>query len=206
MKAVVVYESHWGNTAEVARAIASGLGPDTPVLATDEATGPVLEDADLVVAGAPVIAFRLATDSMRASIAGDAQDAPSEPDLTHPSMRTWLDGIPRGSGLAAAYETRVHWSPGGATGAIERGLQAAGYRLVAKGRKFVVTGRYGPLRDGELEAARAWGAALAQEMPATSAGPDGNGRQGPSGPRDPGRSTPETVHVPPIDIADATRQ
>ena len=30
MKAVVVYESHWGNTAEVARAIASGLGPETP--------------------------------------------------------------------------------------------------------------------------------------------------------------------------------
>ena len=41
MKAVVVYESHWGNTAEVARAIASGLGPETPVLGTDEATGSV---------------------------------------------------------------------------------------------------------------------------------------------------------------------
>ena len=26
MKAIVVYESHWGNTASVARAIAEGLG------------------------------------------------------------------------------------------------------------------------------------------------------------------------------------
>ena len=139
MKAVVVYESHWGNTAAVARAIASGLGPDTPVLATDEATASVLADADLIVAGAPVIAFRLATDSMRERIAEDAQNAPSKPDLTHPSMRDWLERIPAGKGLAAAFETRIHWSPGGATGAIERGL--------ADGR--LSTRRQGPqvLRD-----------------------------------------------------------
>jgi hypothetical protein len=168
MKAIVVYESHWGNTAAIARAIASGLGPDTPVLATDEATGSVLGDADVIVAGAPVIAFRLTTDSMRERIAEDAKDAPSEPDLTHPSMRTWLDGIPAGKGLAAAFETRVHWSPGGATGAIERGLQTAGYRRVAKARKFFVTGSYGPLRDGELDAAHAWGTELAQALQVTT--------------------------------------
>ena len=163
MKAVVVYESHWGNTAAVARAIASGLGPETPVLATDEASGPVLADADLIVAGAPVIAFRLATDSMREKIAEDAQ-APSKPDLAHPAMRDWLEHIPAGKGLAAAFETRIHWSPGGATGAIERGLQTAGYRRITKGRRFFVTGSYGPLRDGELEAARAWGSELARAL------------------------------------------
>jgi hypothetical protein len=32
---------------------------------------------------------------------------------------------------------------------------------VAKGRKFLVTGKYGPLKTGELERARAWGAELA---------------------------------------------
>jgi hypothetical protein len=164
MKAVVVYESHWGNTAAVAHAIASGLGPDTRVLATDEATGSLLADADLIVAGAPVIAFRLATDSMRERIAEDAEDAPSKPDLAHPSMRAWLERIPAGKGRAAAFETRIHWSPGGATGAIERGLQAAGYRRVVKGHRFFVTGSYGPLRDGELEAARTWGCELAQAM------------------------------------------
>jgi hypothetical protein len=167
MKAVVVYESHWGNTADIARAIASGLGPDTPVLATDEATGSVLADADLIVAGAPVIAFRLATDSMRDRIAEDADDAPSKPDLTHPSMRDWLAAIPARKGLGAAFETRIHWSPGGATGAIERGLGMAGYRRVAKGRRFFVTGTYGPLRDGELDAARAWGAELAKVVEPT---------------------------------------
>jgi hypothetical protein len=40
----------------------------------------------------------------------------------------------------------------------------AGYRRIAKGRRFFVTGRYGPLREGELEAARAWGADLAHAL------------------------------------------
>lgn len=164
MKAVVVYESHWGNTAAIARAIASGIGPDTAVLTTDDATGPNLADADLVVVGAPVIAFRLATDPMRASMADHSDDAPRGPDLTHPSMRTWLDGLPARTAFAAAFETRIRWSPGGATGAIERGLRTAGYRCLAKGRRFFVTGRYGPLRDGELEAARDWGAALTEAL------------------------------------------
>ena len=166
MKAVVVYESHWGNTAAIARAIAEGLGPETPLLTTDEASGSALVDADLIVAGAPVIAFRLATDSMRERIAKDGQDAPSKPELTHESMRDWLERMPAGKGLGAAFETRVHWSPGGATGTIERGLRTAGYRRVAKGRKFFVTGTYGPLRDGELEAARAWGTELARSVQA----------------------------------------
>src|SRR4029079_3275117 len=123
MKALVVYESHWGNTAEVARAIASGLGPDTPVLATDEATGPALAEADLIVAGAPVLALRLAPDSMRVRIAEDADDAPSKPDLTHPSMRDWLERIPAGNGLSAAVGSRIHSSPGGGTGARAAGPQ-----------------------------------------------------------------------------------
>ncbi|MGE5590528.1 MAG: hypothetical protein ACM3ZA_07915 [Bacillota bacterium] len=39
MKAVVVYESHWGNTAAVARAIAAGMGPGAQALSTAEASG-----------------------------------------------------------------------------------------------------------------------------------------------------------------------
>lgn len=50
MNAVVVYESLWGNTAAVAKAIAEGLGPDVPALATDEATEGALRGVDLIVA------------------------------------------------------------------------------------------------------------------------------------------------------------
>jgi hypothetical protein len=164
MKAVVVYESLWGNTAAVARSIAEGIGPEAQALPTDEASPDVIADADLVVAGAPVIAFRLPTDGMRASVKGDPMAPPA--DLSHPSMRSWLETLPTGHGGAAAFETRIHWSPGGSTGAISKGLAAAGYHSVAKPAKFVVAGKYGPLRDGELERARAWGSELARAVAA----------------------------------------
>ena len=32
MKAIVVYESHWGNTAAVTRAIAEGIGPEAQAM------------------------------------------------------------------------------------------------------------------------------------------------------------------------------
>jgi hypothetical protein len=176
MKAVVVYESHWGNTAAVANAIAEGLGSEARALTTDEASGAAIGDAELVVAGAPVIAFGLASDKSRDSLVKGSDKAPSPPDLSHPSMRRWLDRLPPADGCAAAFETRLWWSPRGATGAIERGLQSAGYRPLAKAGRFVVLGTYGPLRDGELERARQWGADLAARMtagdPAGAADPE----------------------------------
>ena len=163
MNAVVVYESHWGNTAAVARAIAEGIGPETRALPTDEATPGVLADAVLLVAGAPVIAFSLPREGMRRQLAGDIK-APTPADVSHPLMRAWLDALPAARGWGAAFETRIWWSPRGATGAIESRLRDAGYRVVAKAERFIVAGSYGPMRDGELERARAWGAQLAHEV------------------------------------------
>ena len=164
MQAVVVYESHWGNTADVARAIASGIGPQTRVLTTDEASIDALTEVDLIVAGAPVIAFGLASEKSRGGIARQAGKAPTPPDLSHPSLRSWLGGLPQGHGHSAAFETRIWWSPRGATPDIERGLRGAGYQPLAEAGKFVVDGTYGPLREGELERAREWGADLAKAM------------------------------------------
>jgi hypothetical protein len=45
-------------------------------------------------------------------------------------------------------------------------MEGAGYRPIAKSRRFVVKGMYGPLRDGELERARQWGAELAESVAA----------------------------------------
>jgi hypothetical protein len=167
MKAVVVYESHWGNTEAVARAIAEGIGSDARALNTDEATGPVIAGADLIVAGSPVIAFALPREGFREQIAGDVK-APQPPDVSHPFLRAWLDALPAGHGWAAAFETRIWWSPRGATGTIEAKLKRSGYRRLMKAERFVVAGAYGPLREGELERARAWGADLASACAATS--------------------------------------
>lgn len=162
MKAVVVYESLFGNTALIARAIAEGIGPGAEALTTDAASAEAVADADLIVAGAPVLAFSLPTDQLRASVERDEAGAPTPPDLSHPSLRSWLESVPKGRARTAAFETRIWWSPRGATGDIEQRLRRAGYRPAAKAEKFVVKGKYGPLRDGEVERARRWGRQLAE--------------------------------------------
>ncbi len=156
-----MYESLWGNTAAIARAIAAGIGPDARALTTAEADAEAIAGADLVVAGAPVLGFTLPTDGMRDSIRVRPGAAPS-PDLSNPSMRSWLDALGAGKGGSAAFETRIWWSPGGATSSIVKGLESAGFASVARPQRFIVTGRYGPLRDGEVERARAWGVELAR--------------------------------------------
>ncbi|HET7030935.1 MAG TPA: hypothetical protein VFI34_10525 [Candidatus Limnocylindrales bacterium] len=161
MRACVVYESLWGNTAAIAAAIAEGFGGGSEALSTDEATSERIREADVLVVGAPVMAFRLPTDGMRARAAADPA-APRPGDTSHPPVRSWLEAMPGGWTLIAAFETRLRWSPGGSTGAIERALTAKGYRRFAHPAKFVVKGSYGPLRDGELNRARDWGRLLAE--------------------------------------------
>jgi hypothetical protein len=163
MRACVVYESIWGNTAAVAAAIAEGIGPDARAVPTDEASDELIGGCDLIVAGAPVLGFRLPTDGMRSSAARSHADDGHPADLTHPSLRAWLARIPAGWAFIAAFETRLHWSPGGATATIEHELGQKGYRRLARAAKFFVKGTYGPLAEGELERARSWGRTLGEE-------------------------------------------
>jgi len=169
VNAYVVYESLWGNTAAIARAVAEGIGPDAVALSTGEATPAVLIDADLLVAGAPLLAFTLPTERIRDSIKADAKHRENPPDLEHPSMRWWLEGLAPHRALGAAFETRILWSPGSSAGNILRALTTLGHRQVSRPKRFLVTGVYGPLKKGELEKARAWGEELARSAETTTA-------------------------------------
>lgn len=159
MKAVVVYESLWGNTAAVARAIAEGLGEGTPALSTAQATPQALAGVDLVVAGAPVIAFNLTNESTRPKPGSLPPGAPT-PDVSHPMMRSWLEGMPAGAGRYAAFETKVRGPFGHTVKTIGQMMEAVGYSRLAPPFSAIVTGRYGSLKDGEEERAREWGAGL----------------------------------------------
>jgi hypothetical protein len=161
MKSVVVYESLWGNTAAVARAVADGLGPEARALSTAEADATALAGAGLIVAGAPVLGFKLPTEKMRESVRRTPGKAPAPPDLSHPAMRTWLEELPPGAGWAAAFDTQVRGPFGSAAPEIAAALERAGYAPLAGPAAFVVKGKFGPLKDGELERARQWGAGLA---------------------------------------------
>ena len=158
MKAVVVYESLWGNTESVAKAIAEGIGADATALSTAEATPDRVAGAELIVAGAPLQAFSLPGERTRAGIKPDTDPAP---DLSIPTLRSWLETLPPGHGRSATFETKIRWSPGSATKTIDHELEKAGYPPVVPAEHFLVTGTYGPLRVGELDRARRWGTELA---------------------------------------------
>jgi hypothetical protein len=163
MNAVVVYESHWGNTAAIAQAIADGIGSGARALTTDAATPSALAGVELIVAGSPVVAFALPREGSLDQIARD-EKAPTPADVSHPLLRTWLDNLRAGKGYGAAFETRIWWSLRGATGTIESKLRNSGYERLLPGERFIVQGGYGPLRDGELERARRWGTELADAL------------------------------------------
>ncbi|MDN5761333.1 MAG: flavodoxin domain-containing protein [Microlunatus sp.] len=60
MKALVVYESMFGNTEQVARAVAAGLREVLEVTVREVSDTPIgaVQDVDLVVAGGPTHASR----------------------------------------------------------------------------------------------------------------------------------------------------
>src|SRR5207244_1649459 len=89
MRTVIVFESHWGNTEAIARAIADGYGPEAQVLTTDQATPTAIADAALIVAGAPVLAFSLPSERMVEGLASE-RGAPTPPATSSTPMRTWL--------------------------------------------------------------------------------------------------------------------
>jgi hypothetical protein len=164
VNALVVYESLWGNTSAIAHAIAEGIGDQARVCSTTEAPIALAAGADLIVGGAPLMGFSLPTESMHESVGSDAKHRAHPPDVAHPPIRSWLQSMPKGSGFCAGFETRIWWSPGSAAKKITKLLQGAGYTPVAAPEKFVVTGTYGPLKDGELERAKVWGATLAKAV------------------------------------------
>jgi hypothetical protein len=174
MKAVVVYESLWGNTAAVARAIAEGLGPDAQALSTTQADQEALTGIDLIVAGAPVHSLSLPTlESRELAWTGSLGPAEAPPDLSHRMLREWLAEMPRGRGYSAAFDTRVKaWYGRGAASKILQGLKRAGYEPLAQARGFFVSGHPikpttdGTLVKGEIERARRWGAELAKAVQA----------------------------------------
>jgi hypothetical protein len=141
--------------------VAEGIGPEACCLSTAEATVEAVAGADLIVAGAPVLGCKLPTERMRDGIRANPGRAPAPPDLSHPLLRSWLAALPAGHGRGAAFDTQVRGPFGSAAPEIAAALEQAGYTQIAKPAGFIVKGKYGPLKGGELERARGWGAELA---------------------------------------------
>jgi hypothetical protein len=168
MRALVVYESMYGNTRTVAGHIADGLRADyeVTVVPVAEATAELVAGADLLVAGGPTHMHGMSSASSRRTAAKAAAKDGSElrldPDAGGPGLRDWLNGLGRRDGLAAAFDTRINGVAaftGRASRPIARLLKRHGYRLAAAPESFLVSSQ-STLLDGEPDRARRWGMTL----------------------------------------------
>lgn len=159
MKALIVYESQFGNTEKVARAIAEGVATSgrVEVVAVDTAPTVLPDDVDLLLVGGPTHVFSMSRVQTRADAAKDA------PTPTRRGIREWLAQPPSSSGRlrVATFGTKQGHGrlSGSAATAAAKAARAHGL-LVDAVEDFFVTGRSGPLEEGELERATAWGRAL----------------------------------------------
>jgi flavorubredoxin len=165
MHALVVYETIWGNTEQVAREVAAGLGADSVDIVDAASAPPALEDdVDLLVVGGPTHAFSMSTASTRES--ARQQGAAHIPAG---GIREWIDRLstPARSVPVATFDTRVVSPrlPGSAAKKAMKKLVALGFRPAVKPETFGVHGYSGPVADGELERAQQWGRTLAAMLP-----------------------------------------
>jgi flavodoxin I len=143
MKALIVYDSMYGNTEKIAQAIGEGLKPmgEVKVIKAGEAKADDVSGMDIVIVGSPTQAGR-----------------------PLPSVKLFLDSIQAGALKnikVAAFDTRVKSLVakifGYAAGKIADDLKGKGGNAVADPGAFFVGGSKGPLADKELERAKEWG-------------------------------------------------
>ncbi|HZD69287.1 MAG TPA: flavodoxin domain-containing protein [Actinomycetes bacterium] len=166
MKALVVYESLYGNTAAIGEAIATSLrtqGLEVDAGLVSKIDPAEAARADLLVVGGPTHAHGMSRPSTRKTAADDQANTFAEPTVT-PGLREWTNDLPPGAGrLAAAFDTRIDKSvilTGSAAKGIARRLERHGYRLVVGPECFLVSTK-NRLLDEETAHATRWGGEVA---------------------------------------------
>lgn len=175
-RALVVYESVFGDARAIAHAVAAGLSTRIPVDVVAAADGPaeVGPDVALLVVGGPNHGFSMPRPSTRAGAV--TQHGAEIADTTR-GLHEWLDAVRiTGTGTrAAAFDTRsdhpkVLVRMDHAARTEEKLLRSHGLPILAPAEHFSVTDTTGPLAAGEEDRAERWGQALAQALAERPAG------------------------------------
>jgi flavodoxin I len=141
VKTLVVYDSVFGNTEKIARAVAAALPGTVKVFRVGDVSPDDVGGMDMLVLGSPTVGGR-----------------PTKP------MQDFVERIPRGAAgkvRLAAFDTRITMKFARVFGyaaprmAETMALKGSTIELPAEG--FIVKGRNGPLADGELDRAASWG-------------------------------------------------
>lgn len=152
IKAVVVFDSKYGNTQKVAQAIASTLKTEN-IVSVAEATSSLLDSSNLLIVGSPTHGGR-----------------------PTPAIETFLKQIPPNRIKAltfGCFDTRIPveavsqpWlklvikTIGYAAPKMYRLLRQRGGQMIGHPEGFAVEGKEGPLRQGELDRAKHWAESL----------------------------------------------
>jgi len=156
MNSLVVFESQFGNTEQVAQAIASGLRErgHARVVMVDEAPTVLPDDLDLLVVGGPTHAFSMSRPDSRSAARQDGAEA------TETGLREWLKMLPSPLPVprVATFSTRQGHSfvTGSAARSAAKAIRSH-ETVAAEVEDFFVVGKHGPLEDGELARATEWG-------------------------------------------------
>jgi hypothetical protein len=170
MRALVVYESMYGNTHEIADAIAEGLRTtlDDVVVAGLADGEPSLVGVDLVVAGGPTHVHGMSRPRTRQAAAEaaakSADDLAMEPGAESRGIREWLGSLGEVHRLAAAFDTRIDAPPaltGHASAGIGKRLRKHGCTIVVEPKSFLVD-KTSHLLAAERDHAREWGVHVAE--------------------------------------------
>jgi flavodoxin I len=148
MKALIVYDSMYGNTEKIAKSIGGAITGDVKVLHIGEVNPYELESIGFLIVGSPTQGFR-----------------PTK------SVQTFIESIPGDTlkGIdTAAFDTRIPTSEVGtglrllmkmggyAAGRIAEALKKKGGNLAVPPEGFFVKDKEGPLKEGEVERAASW--------------------------------------------------
>jgi flavodoxin len=153
MKALVVYDSFFGNTEQIAQAIGNALGnqADVEIFRVSNVKPEQLTGLKLLIVGSPTRGFR---------------PTPAISNLLKSILKNGLKGV-----KVAAFDTRFTMDEiessvfilpilvnifGYAAKPISDRLKKKGGELIVPPEGFFVEGTEGPLKEGELERAADW--------------------------------------------------
>src|SRR5579859_728548 len=152
MKALVIYDSMYGNTEKIAQAIANGLTGEVKVVPVGTMNASEVRSFDLLIVGSPVHGGR-ATPAIDAFL--KQLPAHSLEGKSVAAFDTRFEAKEQGVGLRLLMSVIRY-----AAERIARELVKKGGTLAAEPEGFIVEQKEGPLKEGERERASQWAKAM----------------------------------------------
>lgn len=151
MKVIVIYDSIYGNTKKIAEAISEAvIPPDTvDILHTSKSNLSQLDGIDLLIIGSPTHGGRPSEGMQKflskipANFLNNTDSAVFDTRFSYKDQNFGLRMLMKAIGYAAEKEAKI--------------LVGMGGHLVVSPEGFIVQGKEGPLKEGEIERAIEWG-------------------------------------------------